>query len=500
MSNSRIQIVVFFALMVIILILVGVSALRPSTNGTNSIGVDTNNTVAVLVVDAFEPLAGVTRPNIEDQADKNCIVDPTGQGGWISGAGGWISGAGGWISGAGGWISGAGGWISGASQQPILDPHGRIVYNELEALIRQGGGILQELHIGSTLADTTAPNTDWLRDVGRWDMGVDNGHLMLAGVDTDQYTSDVIAGRIEESVRLLNRQFGITRFVLNMSFAIIPCDDVLTPGQYQAFLEQESADFQTQLQSALEALAATPDGLPLPSSAAKFLSSDDAQRFRQELREQQLAQFDTCYPLRDDASQDAVAAQTSQPAQPNDARPNGLPLDAICAEVQPENEPLARSIAALESLEVQAGQLSIIPIAASGNRGDIFSFAPGFWPNVVSVSAFYNEPEYCAGFPLPPSNAGEVQMYGMYDCLPGTSFAAPRLSLEAGMYLMRAGTVSCAGQEANSSPPLSYLHGRDAGGNPTFDYLFENLGRVAAATAYCEDFNTLVGVPPTPTP
>jgi hypothetical protein len=492
-QSNRIQVIVFFAIIFIVLILVGAAAVRPPLNNGSVVGLEASNTTAILVIDAFEPLPGFTPPPIEDQVDKNCLVDPTGHGGWISGAGGWISGAGGWISGAGGWISGAGGWISGASQLPILDPHGRLVYNEMEALIRQGGGLLTEFHIGSTLADTTTPNSDWLRDVGRWNMGAGQGDIMLVALDTDEYTSDVIADRIQESVGLLNRQFGITRFVLNMSFAVVPCSDVLTSEQYQEFLDTESPEFQTEFKAAMEALVATRVGSPLPESVAKFLSSREAEQFRLGLLAKRWGQFDKCYPVRDGDSK-------SQSAQSDVKRQNGLPADMICVAVQPANEPIAQAILKLENAEAQASPFSIIAIAASGNRGDVYSFAPGFWPDVVSVSAFYETPEFCSGFPLPRSNKGEVQMYGMYDCLPGTSFAAPRLSLEAGIYLLRSGSISCAGLEAESSPPLSYLHGKDGSGNPTFDYLFNDLSRVDASVTYCDDFNTIVGIPATPTP
>jgi len=499
--ESQIQIIVFFVIMLLVLLLVGVWVVRPPTD--DPVNGSLGEAVAVLVVDAFEPLPGNIIPPIGDQGGSNCVVDPSGQGGWISGAGGWISGAGGWISGAGGWISGAGGWISGASQQPILDPHGRIVYNELEALLRQGGAVLQEFRIGADLADTTSPNTDWIRDVGRWGSGEDEGDIWLVAIDTDQYTTNVIGSRIEEAIQLMARQFSLNKFVINMSFAVIPCDDVLTRQDYEATLnEPQFAGFRDELIAAFIALADTANGTPLPPEVARFLASPPAEQFRQALAARQRAQFDNCYRVnRDDVSQSSGESPAQQPSPDNTGSTDGPPVNTICSEVQPENDPLGQAFARLRTLELQSGPISLIPIAASGNRGDDFSFAPGFWPDIVSVSAFYNDPELCAGFTIPPSNAGEVQMYGMYDCLPGTSFAAPRLSLEAGVYLLRGGLVTCTdGAEATSSPPLAYLLSQDLNGNPTFEYLFNNLGRVNAATAYCQDFNAKVGVSPTPTP
>jgi hypothetical protein len=497
--GSQVQIIVFFLVLLIVLGLVGIWVIRPPGDNTDSNGSDSGEAVAVLVIDAFEPLAGNPETVIGEQSDSNCIVDPSGQGGWISGAGGWISGAGGWISGAGGWISGAGGWISGASQQPILDPHGRIVYNELEALIRQGGGVLEEFHIGSDLADTATPDTDWLRDVGRWSFNEGEGDIWLVAVDTDQYTSSVIGTRIQDAVELLDRQFRVTKFVLNMSFAIVPCDDVLTLEDYEDTLNEPEFDaFHDELIAAFTALGETANGTPLPEEVVEFLDSPRAEAFRQRLVERQRNQFTNCYPVSiDGVSQGSSDTPGQQPNQDGNVGTTGLPVTTICDDVQPQNDPMGQVITRLQNAELQNGTISIIPIAASGNRGDAFSFAPGFWPEVVSVSAFYNDPELCAGFEIPPSNRGEVQMYGMYDCLPGTSFAAPRLSLEAGVYLLRGGQVLCTdGAEARSSPPLAYLLGEDANGDPTFEYLFNNLERVEAARLYCEDFNTKVGVPP----
>lgn len=500
--KNHLQIIVFLMILVLVLILVGVTATRPTTETRAT----TSDAVAILVVDAFEKLPD-TRVVVADELSNsggNCTVTPDGQGGWVSGVGGWVSGVGGWVSGVGGWVSGVGGWVSGVSPQPILDPHGRIVYNEFEALIRQSGGLLHEFHIGSQLADTIATDTGWLRDVGRWNLG-DDGDVWLVGVDTDEFTTEVIGERIETAIELMDRQFGVSRFVVNMSFAIIPCEDILTQQDYEDTLSEPQFDsFRDDLIDALTAFADMANGIPMPDSAVKFLASPEAEQFRQALLAHTREQFDTCYPF--------IPANPDLPGQTGDAVaqgqlrqdtiPNlqGLPETTICADVQPENDPLGQVMTRLRSLELQNGPISIIPVAASGNRGDAFSFAPGFWPEIVSVSAFYNDPELCSGFPIPPSNAGEVQMYGMYDCLPGTSFAAPRLSLEAAVYLLRGGSTTCSGAAAESSPPLAYLSGVDSSGNPTFEYLFLNAGRVVASDAVCTDFNGLVGVPPTPTP
>jgi hypothetical protein len=144
---------------------------------------------------------------------------------------------------------------------------------------------------------------------------------------------------------------------------------------------------------------------------------------------------------------------------------------------------------------------TVFSIASAGNRGDAYAFAPGYWDSVVSVSADYDGPENCPVNPtLTPnstehvlkSNSGEVEMYGVHNCIPGTSFAAPRLSAEAALYLVRGGSISCGGSDGTSSPPMAHA-------------AFDNLTREDASKAYCQDFNALLNVPlptfvPTPTP
>jgi hypothetical protein len=141
------------------------------------------------------------------------------------------------------------------------------------------------------------------------------------------------------------------------------------------------------------------------------------------------------------------------------------------------------------------GKLSVIPIASAGNEGRNFPYAPGLWPTVVSISAEYTGYETCstpAGAskkPSPLSNNGEVAKNGMFECHAGTSFAAPRLSMEAALYLLAGGNVVCTGTlldnqkpegiSTTSSPPLAHLP-------------WDNLERRVASVRYCEDFNNLV--------
>ena len=52
----------------------------------------------------------------------------------------------------------------------------------------------------------------------------EEGNILLVKVDTLGYTTSIIGDRITNAVAALENQFSIDRFVINMSFGIIPCD------------------------------------------------------------------------------------------------------------------------------------------------------------------------------------------------------------------------------------------------------------------------------------
>lgn len=90
-----------------------------------------------------------------------------------------------------------------------------------------------------------------------------------------------------------------------------------------------------------------------------------------------------------------------------------------------------------------------INIAAAGNSGFPYPFAPALWPGVLSVSASTGDP----GTPKADySNAGEVMVSGVHPddaAVLGTSFAAPKLAFWAARYLLKKG--GC-----DTTPPLAH--------------------------------------------
>jgi hypothetical protein len=123
-------------------------------------------------------------------------------------------------------------------------------------------------------------------------------------------------------------------------------------------------------------------------------------------------------------------------------------------------------------------------------------------PNEVPIDELLEELTF--DLTLPATNSGEVRLDGVLKwpgpikagvpslagtvlgCLNGTSFSAPRLSAEAGIYLLNNGEMLCQGTRAvvrQSKPPLDHLP-------------FDNLPRDEAANRYCGDWTNLVPVSP----
>src|SRR5690349_7425946 len=128
-------------LIIFLIVVLGIVFLVQPVVGPGANRAAASDTVAVLVIDAYEPLQN-SDLDWKKFEGKNCVVTPDGQGSFISKAGGLISKA-------GGLISKAGGLISKASGLEILQPHGRLVYNEIEGLLRNQGGLLQQVVPGT---------------------------------------------------------------------------------------------------------------------------------------------------------------------------------------------------------------------------------------------------------------------------------------------------------------------------------------------------------------
>jgi hypothetical protein len=369
----------------------------------------------------------------------------------------------------------------GVAKGYIEVPHGWLVYSELTDLLDDASETkprsfsmspeLKALRYAAGECDFPCGVT-WLRNIDLWD--TDAGYIILVGVDTEGFTTQVIKERIEQAISDFNDVDKMSQllqewwhaegevegeidvlqprgFVLNMSFVLLPCD----PSFGEGVEDEELVDLYKDMLSQF--------GL-------------DVYEFEQTL--------------------DGLAGLSAQEleANPDFAQVRAaLAYSGDYADTNYESDPLFNQLQKYSSEET-TGDGFVISVAAAGNSGFNFPFAPALWPSVVSVSALDTE-----GATAPRaeySNSGEVAMDGQHTSttlvfdfpegqreapVEGTSFAVPRLSLQAARYLLAGGTVSCAGAEnVASAPPLTYA--------PVMTQIWEDLPLSDAASKYCQDF------------
>ncbi|MDI1464103.1 hypothetical protein QEZ54_24250 [Catellatospora sp. KI3] len=304
--------------------------------------------------------------------------------------------------------------------------------------------------------------------------------IRLVAVDAPGHTTADVVGGLQDMLGKLAED-GFHRFVLNLSFVVLPCDPLalLTGTDQRALLESylELAAADPELLAGLsDALGIPADGLDLAALSRRTSDVDKAV-----LTEPRLGPLRGCLV---DGVYRAVERGQKLGESPIGRR---LVEDAAWARFQ-------NSVG--QSKDAQA----VVAVGAAGNgircgkerRASFrFPFAPALWDGVVSVSAANP-----AGGIMPYSNSGEVRLdgEGPSALLPGshgTSFAAPRLSAYEAVYLLRTGRIRCA--PTADRPPLAYVTHADVLSAATTGVLPWKDEDRPAWPAYCADFRTVSG-------
>lgn len=235
--------------------------------------------------------------------------------------------------------------------------------------------------------------------------------------DQTGFSADLIVPRLQERLAELADD-GFERFVLNMSFVFIPCEDRSLGFDFNEFRESRS---QRPDRSLIEEVGGNRDYVLsiLNDSRVAHIESN---------------RLNTNVEARL-APQAAARAQVDRPTPPQPTRPEPpgrgevpgfrareLAVLRLFDNRQMERDPLRDFLANPPHL--------IMPVAASGNFKQTLPFYPARWPEVISVSADEGDD---LRFWL-NSNNGEVTVPGAWHLFSddiyraGTSFAAPVLS------------------------------------------------------------------------
>lgn len=363
--------------------------------------------VAILVLDDF----GLCE-TVEAAADGNCTKLADGQ---VFAAGGAVFAA-----------EGAG-LVDISQETGARLAHGDLVWKKFRDVLGQIGGAQEQPD------KLPAYGVAWMPRESVWHVG--GQELRVVAVNAASFNTDVIRDRIRDSLILLKDK-GFKRFVLNMSFAIMPCTE-LEEEVYTRMVNEELADLKRVLQES-------------------GLDDDQVEEALKGLVETR----DFYLPPRQEGPYGEEKPQLPRRILEELA---GDPLRQFFQEPQPE-------LAGLE----------IINVAAAGNAALGYPYAPALWENVLSVSAPDGEKRY--------ANRGEViagdvvaitNRDGNPVQVPGTSFAAPEVSVRAALYLARGGKATCPGGEKTTTPPLAYAPETGP---------WDNLTLSSARVKFCHNF------------
>ena len=224
--------------------------------------------------------------------------------------------------------------------------------------------------------------------------------------DDNGYQSDLVVTTLERAIERLAGE-GIERFVINMSFVILPCTDAETGFDFADFAERRKTD---------------------PTLSIVREVSDDPEYVEALLKDNRVSLIDDVAGLTVEEepsrgkTKDKRDREKPQGSQPEFVQEK-LEVLRLFKDTKLQNDPLRDFL--------RTTRLLIIPIASSGNFKLAEPFYPARWNEVISVSATEgNDLDFWLH-----SNNGEVSVPGAWYLFDdkvyraGTSFAAPVLSL-----------------------------------------------------------------------
>jgi hypothetical protein len=293
--------------------------------------------------------------------------------------------------------------------------------------------------------------------------------IELATIDIGNFETEKVASLISEAMLELSGGMNNKRFVLNMSWLIVPCNQ----------------DQITNLDSYINAICQNPTARA--QDLEKLINEFSSRR--QWLCSRQFTGEDwrQLYHIKFLFSNQDLLNKYKEWAENTKNKDSLLQL-LKCFSPDGGGDPDVPDGGGDVDVCDQLPEFSQHPIsiAAAGNESRQpskkvkFPFAPALWGNVLSVSA-YDASLKLANY----SNYGEVKMDGDHPTDPsikGTSFAAPRLSVYAAIHLAQGGASPCA-HAPDIFPPLGYMPER-----PQTPDGYKNMWLDEAVSNFCNDF------------
>jgi hypothetical protein len=472
MIGARVLPMSLFLCMTVICACVAPTVPGPTTGGSVS-PTTPEMTVAILVVDKFAADVKVDAENMEAAEfnypnGEGCVIDPDGSG-YKSGGGG------------------------GAE-------HGRLVWATITDTLSNAHGAgrvsgppdpaLWDFVASSKNVESAKAGGDFDAISQRWEVP-GFGYIRLVPVDIGDFDTATVSPGIEEALADLEL-FGedISRVVLNLSWVIIPKGDCRPPQSIDDYrdlvCEAATADDEAR-NELLEDVETTLNDLGLPVDSVDTICEEN---------------LFTNTALRVASYPFFLRRQFAQ------LEPNSYIRIGSAEPTGPLGQLLARC--ALGDGCADTVQ-HVISIGAAGNNGWEFPMMPALWDSVVSVSGeegLGQDPMQCEAGSVFCSNRAEITASGTHpfesplvaattpNCVPGfdcslysgevkgSSYAAPRLSVLAALYLLTGGENPCA-DTPWIRPPLGYMFEEEAATPPAS---WEDLDVATAAAKYCNMF------------
>jgi hypothetical protein len=373
--------------------------------------------VVILIVDDFgsEPLWQLPKSNSmvynqpefslitgEPTAGDNCLMSPGGQG-FFSSEG------------------------SGVGQFPI--PHGELVFEKFEQILSSW-----------TMPLIYAEDTQdcWKRKVRLY--GDEPYQILLVGVDTQNYNTQTVGNNIDAAIAEFGsyeNQLGLppsNRFVINMSFAIIPCDaytdtDATAENVHQLSMEVYELAAENAFDPGLQTLAGN---LGNATTAVELPDAGEAAPAFDELVVGEVVANDILLPSR-------ILGGYPNFFDFYDPSLLNAPPEEVLEYLDGLNKYFDADVL-LQLLNCYADREMyphiVISVASAGNFYSYpYPFMPALLQSVVSISSDYSDlPDACQNIAKTAgSNPGEINEFGGYviyedKCYLGTSFAAPLMS------------------------------------------------------------------------